>query len=313
MHASGDLLSRLLAHWRSDRAVTARFALSAPWALRSDGVEGALIRMATDTSYWIAIGQDAPQRIEAGDILMLPHGDAHTISSAPGLPARPFQPLIAAHQVGAHGERPIVFSPGGDGPVTGMFSLHLWMPDSGPGTLVDTLPRLIVIRQRETPVTAALAQTMASLVDQSLLQPPGWQLATARMADLLLVHILGEHLRASAERRAGMLRGMADQGIARAMLAIHDHPERPWTVALLASACYLSRTVFSERFRQLVGMTPMQYLTSYRMAVAAEKLKDPALTLDAVAAAVGYESDKAFARAFQRWNGMTPAAYARRR
>ncbi len=71
MHASGDLLSRLLAHWRSDRAVTARFALSAPWALRSDGVEGALIRMATDTSYWIAIGQDAPQRIEAGDILML--------------------------------------------------------------------------------------------------------------------------------------------------------------------------------------------------------------------------------------------------
>lgn len=162
-------------------------------------------------------------------------------------------------------------------------------------------------------MTASLAQTMASLVDQSLLQPPGWQLATARMADLLLVHVLGEHLRASAERGAGMLRGMADQGIARAMLAIHDHPERPWTVATLASACYLSRTVFSERFRHLVGMTPMQYLTSYRMAVAAEKLKDPALTLDEVAAAAGYESDKAFARAFRRWNGVTPAAFARRR
>ncbi|OVZ65284.1 hypothetical protein CDO46_06195 [Pigmentiphaga sp. NML030171] len=313
MHASGDLLSRLLAHWRSDRAVTARFTLSAPWALRSDGVEGALIRMATGTPYWIAVGQDEPQRIEAGDILMLPHGDTHTISSTPGLPARPFQPLIAAHQVGAHGERPIVFSHGGDGAVTGMFSLHLWMPESGVGTLVDTLPRLIVIRRSEAPMTAALAQTMESLVDQSLLQPPGWQLATARMADLLLAHILGEHLRASAERGAGMLRGMADQGIARAMLAIHDHPGRPWTVATLASACHLSRTVFSERFRHLVGMTPMQYLASYRMAVAAEKLKDPALTLDDIAAVVGYESDKAFARAFRRWNGMTPAAYARRR
>ncbi|OVZ57577.1 hypothetical protein CDO44_17620 [Pigmentiphaga sp. NML080357] len=312
MHARpSDLLSRLLAHWRSDRAVTARFSLSAPWALRSAGVEGALIRMCAGAPYWLAVGAEAAIPLEAGDIAMLPHGDAHTISSAPGLPAQPFQPLIAAHQVGAHGDQPIVFAHGGDGPATEMFSLHLWLPD-GPGALAHALPSLIVIRQREAPMTGALAQAMESLVNQSLEQPPGWQLATARMADLLLVHILGEYLRTPAERRAGMLRGMQDRSIARAMLRIHEHPEQPWTVATLAAESHLSRTVFSERFHRLVGMTPMQYLSSYRMAIAAEKLKNPGSNLDEVAQSVGYESGKAFSRAFRRWNGMTAAQYARR-
>ncbi|MDX3904539.1 MAG: AraC family transcriptional regulator [Pigmentiphaga sp.] len=307
-----DLLSRLLAHWRSERAVTARFSLSTPWSLHSSGVEGALIRICSGAPYWLALDGTQPVQIEAGDIVMLPHGDAHTVASAPGLAPRPFQPLIATHQVGAHGDQPIVFSFGGDGPVTELFSLHLWMPEAGLAPLVDALPRLIVVRRRDVPMTSVLALTVESLVNQTLEQPPGWQLATARMSDLLLVHIVAEHLRPLAERQASTLRGMQDPNIARALLQIHEHPERPWSVATLAAAGYLSRTVFSERFRRLVGMTPMQYLASHRMAVAAERLKDPAADLDRVAQAVGYESTKAFSRAFRRWNGKTPAEYCRR-
>lgn len=167
MHARpSDLLSRLLTHWRADRAVTARFSLSAPWALRSAGVEGALIRMCAGAPYLLAVKDQAPERLEAGDIAMLPHGDPHTISSGPDLPPQPFQPLIAAHQVGAHGDQPIVFAHGGNGPATEMFSLHLWLPDSL-RALPHALPALIVIRRSETPMTAALATAMESLLTSS--------------------------------------------------------------------------------------------------------------------------------------------------
>ncbi len=96
------------------------------------------------------------------------------------------------------------------------------------------------------------------------------------------------------------------------MALMHERPAHPWSVATLAQASYLSRTIFSERFRTLVGVTPMHYLGSYRMTLAAEKLKSRQLSLHQVAESVGYASEKAFSRAFQRWTGLTPSAYARR-
>lgn len=308
----GDVLSHVLATYKSERAVTARFSLSSPWALRSTGVDGPLIRMCTGAPYWIAVDGAEPVAVAPHDIAMLPQGSAHTVSSAPGLPAMPFRDLIAAHSVGRHGDHPIVFSHGGAGPATELFSLHLWMPAQGLGAIIGSLPPLIVLRQAQIPTTASLAQAMASLVNETVAQRPGWQLAAARMADLLLVHILCEHLYAQPQtQQTGRLRGLDDESIARAMSLMHERPAHPWSVATLAQASYLSRTIFSERFRTLVGVTPMHYLGSYRMTLAAEKLKNRQLSLHQVAEAVGYASEKAFSRAFRRWTGMTPSVYAR--
>lgn len=308
----GDVLSHVLATYKSERAVTARFSLSSPWALHSTGVDGPLIRMCTGAPYWIAVDGAEPVPVAPHDIAMLPQGSAHTVSSAPGLQAMPFRDLIAAHSVGRHGDHPIVFSHGGGGPATELFSLHLWMPAQGLGAIIGSLPPLIVLRQAQIPTTASLAQAMASLVNETVAQRPGWQLSAARMADLLLVHILCEHLYAQPQsQQTGRLRGLDDESIARAMSLMHERPAHPWSVATLAQASCLSRTIFSERFRTLVGVTPMHYLGSYRMTLAAEKLKNRQLSLHQVAEAVGYASEKAFSRAFQRWMGMTPSAYAR--
>jgi AraC-like DNA-binding protein len=308
-----DVLSHVLATYKSERAVTARFSLSSPWALHSTGVDGPLIRMCNGAPYWITLDGAEPVPVAPHDIAMLPQGSAHTVSSAPGLEAMPFRDLIAAHSVGRHGDHPIVFSHGGGGPATELFSLHLWMPAEGLGAIIGSLPPLIVLRQAEIPTTASLAQAMESLVNETVAQRPGWQLSAARMADLLLVRILCEHLYAEPQgQQTGRLRGLDDESIARAMSLMHERPEHPWSVATLAQASYLSRTIFSERFRLLVGVTPMHYLGSYRMTLAAEKLKNRQLSLHQVAEAVGYASEKAFSRAFQRWMGMTPSAYARR-
>lgn len=308
---SGDILSNVLATYKSERAVTARFSLSSPWALHSTGVDGPLIRVCTGAPYWIKVGEGESVPIAAHDIAMLPHGSAHTISSSPALEPTPFRDLIAAHSVGRHGDHPIVFSHGAGGPVTELFSLHLWMPALGLGSIISSLPSLIVLRQKQIPATAPLALAMQSLVNETIAQRPGWQLSAARMADLLLVHILCEHLYADPQMKTGRLRGLDDESISRAMSLMHERPQHPWSVASLAEASYLSRTVFSARFRELVGVTPMHYLGSCRMTLAAEKLKNRQLSLHAVAEAVGYESEKAFARAFQRWTGMTPSAYSR--
>jgi transcriptional regulator GlxA family with amidase domain len=141
---------------------------------------------------------------------------------------------------------------------------------------------------------------------------PGWRLSAARTGELLLVNLLRARLAAQPLVGEGWLRGISDPAIARAIMAMHRAPERDWDLAALAREAGLSRTRFSERFRELVGATPIGYLTAHRMALAAEALESGALPLARIAERAGYDSTKVFARAFRRWSGAAPSLWARR-
>jgi AraC-like DNA-binding protein len=133
------------------------------------------------------------------------------------------------------------------------------------------------------------------------------------MGELLLINILRGHLlRGAGPTEANWWRGLSDPAIARAIAAMHREPARSWTVETLAREAAMSRSRFSDRFKALVGDTPMGYLGGHRMALAAEQLEAGHLPLAQVAQDAGYESDKVFARAFRRWSGLSPTAYARR-
>ncbi|MGT2455486.1 AraC family transcriptional regulator [Cupriavidus basilensis] len=309
-----DVLSRILSACKAERAVTASFRLHAPWALHSAGTEGALIRMCTGRGYWIQTDGGMPVEICPRDIVMLPRGTAHTLSSmrCPGNSTVPIAELLQAHMVGRHGDHPIELTYGTDSagnPPTQLYSLHLWMPAPDVGTIPAELPPLIVLRSDTFALAHTLATTMELLAHDSLAQRPGWRLSAARMGDLLLVHILGEYLRTPAAERQDTPNVLDDAGIARAIAAMQEAPQRDWSVAQLAAVAYLSRTVFTERFRTLVGVPPMQYLCAYRMNLATERLRQPRARIGDVAEAVGYASEKAFARAFQRWIGVSPTQY----
>jgi len=308
-----DVLSQVLASCRSERAATARFTLAAPWALNSLGVEGLLIRLARGAPYWIGLEGAKPQRVDPGDIVVLPNGGAHTVASAPDVAPQPFAPLIASHQVGRHGDHPLAFSIEGGGLVTELFSLHLWMPALGEAALIAALPGLIVLREEEVAGTAALTKAAESLIDETFAQQPGWQLVAARIADLLLVHVLRRYLVDARGAPTGWLRALQDPALARVLQQLHADPARAWTVEHMARVGLVSRTVFTERFRRCLGVTPMDYLGALRMALAADRLCNSRQSVAQVAATVGYDSDKAFSRAFRRWAGETPAAYVRRR
>ena len=314
-----DVLSEVLAICRAERAVTARFHLGAPWGLRSSGIAGAaVIRMVRGAPWWVDTG-GGPVRVEPGDLVMLPLGAPHRMGSAPGTPAVPFAQLLTQRTPGARHEMPLVLHHGGDqgdeqeGEGCEMFSALLWFSAYCRLSVLSILPPLIHLRAHELPTAPILAASMEALVTETLDQRPGWHLSACHMGELLLVNILRGHLlRGTGPGQASWWRGLSDPAIAHAIAAMHREPARGWTVAALAHEAAMSRSRFSERFKTLVGDTPMGYLGSYRMALAAEQLEAGHLSLAQMAQNAGYACDKVFARAFRRWSGLSPTAYARR-
>lgn len=310
-----DVVSQVLATCKADRAVTAAFTLHGDWALRSAGTEGALIRLCKGDPYWIRTDGAEPVEVRENDIAMLPRGTPHTLSAQarPRVTVRPLGELVADHMVGRHGDHPIelAYGPEDAQPATLLYALHLWLPLSDAATMPGELPPLIVLRADESPVAMSLAAAMASIVRDSLAQRPGWRLSASRLGDLLLVHILGQYLDTVPPAQRPGPSGLDDPGIARAMARMHEAPQQAWTVATLAGVALMSRTVFCERFRHLVGMAPMQYLAAHRMNLAAELLRRPHARIADVAAATGYGSDKAFDRSFRRWMGVSASQYQR--
>jgi AraC-like DNA-binding protein len=134
-----------------------------------------------------------------------------------------------------------------------------------------------------------------------------------RMAELLFVHVLRRYMDGLSVLETGWLAGLRDPMVGPALTELHQRPSHPWTLADLARAVRTSRTVLIERFVQLVGIPPMQYLTQWRLQLAAKELASGSEKVATIGARVGYESEAAFSRAFKRATGQAPAAWRRAR
>jgi AraC-like DNA-binding protein len=307
-----DVLSEVLSACRAQDANTGRFTLRGDWALESAGVHGALFRIAKGAPYWLKVEDDAPMAIGPRDLVLLPHGSRHVIAARPGLRPVPFAPLLAQAGMKQRGEKPLVFSLGEGDNATELFSAVVTYGPLGLNSVIRILPKVIHLREDDIHVTPYLAPTMEMFIEESLAREPGWKLSAARMADLLMVHILRAYLLRHRANEPGWLRGLSDPKIAHAIMLMHQAPQSAWTVAGLADTVCMSRSRFSARFRELVGESPMSYLTSRRMERAAERLRQGQVRLTDLAEQTGYGSDKVFARAFRRWAGMPPSEYPRR-
>ncbi|MFT3915113.1 MAG: AraC family transcriptional regulator [Anaeromyxobacteraceae bacterium] len=249
----------------------------------------------------LAVEGQPPLTLEAGDFLLLPATPGFTLSGfQPVTPDRldPRANPAPAREV-RHGTRtgpPDVRMLGG--------YFEFATPDAK--LLVSLLPAVVHVRGAER------LSLLARLVgDEARARRPGRELVLTRLVEVLLVEAL--RTVTGEDAPPGLVRGLADPQLARALRQLHDQVARSWTVAQLAKAAGMSRSAFFERFARTVGLPPMEYLLAWRMAVAKELLRRDGLALGDVAERVGYGSASAFSTAFSRHVGQPPGRYARAR
>jgi len=142
---------------------------------------------------------------------------------------------------------------------------------------------------------------------------PGSRSVLLRIAELVFVEVLRSYVTTVSNDGANWLGGLRDPVVGRALARLHAEPARAWTLPELAREAGASRSVLAERFTSLVGHPPIEYLTHWRMQLAAGRLAAGAAPVSAVASEVGYESEAAFCRAFKKITGVTPASWRSRR
>lgn len=307
-----DVLSEVLAVTRLKGTVYFSAELRAPWGIALPQRRRAPFYVVTRGQCEIGLdGAPSPGvSLGPGDLVVLPGGTAHTLASSATADAIPLEQFVARFPMDERGH---VKALDGKGPMTsiigGFFEL-----ERAPEPLVAVLPPLIHVSGDDAEVSEWLDQTLRSIAHEASQALPGRAVVLNRLADVLFVRVVRAYLlKLSAGGATGppsWLRGLTDPRIARALAQIHRAPEQAWTLAQLASRAAMSRTAFAQRFRALVGQTPVSYLAAWRMQKAAYLL-EMGTSIAQIAEQVGYTSELAFAKAFRRLMGMPPGAHAR--
>ncbi|MEO8395596.1 MAG: AraC family transcriptional regulator [Chloroflexota bacterium] len=299
-----DVLNTLeLKGWLSSRR-----ELAPPWRYDFAASKDSMFHVISYGGAYLQIeGEDELIRVEDGDVVLFPTGQAHSLYDDPASPLTRLVHLDynpqRGHQVateGGEGESPKLLM------LCGAF--HFEYPHDFP--LLNRLPTLIHISGVEGRMEESFADIVRIIARESASEQPGAQVVLRRLTELLFIQVIRLWIDQQAEASIGWIGALRDQPISAALGLIHQSPEHAWTVQELAEAAVLSRSAFSARFSELVGEPPMTYLTRWRMLRATRMLKNE-VRMETIADALGYESEAAFRKAFKREIGIPPAQYRR--
>jgi AraC-like DNA-binding protein len=247
---------------------------------------------------------EPPILLSQGDVVVFPQGDAHIVSSAPGMRGEPASPRRPEQ-----GQLPIAMSIGGQGAAETEIVCGFLGCDANPfNPLLATLPRMLHVPQPPN-TENHLSQLVRFAVIESAARGPGSEGTLSRLSELLFIEIVRRYILSLPHDTTGWLAGLRDDGIGRALACLHDRPSYSWSLDELAREVGLSRSILADRFHHFVGVPPMQYLARWRMQLAASLLSGGAATLSDIAARVGYGSEAALSRAFKRYVGVAPSSW----
>lgn len=179
--------------------------------------------------------------------------------------------------------------------------------------LLAALPRTLRVPGQTGGGSPWLVGVLHAVVQESSDKRPGGEAVLERMTEMMFVEAVRRYIDALPPGETGWLAGLADAAVGRALALLHERPADAWTIDRLAAGAAVSRSTLHERFVHLLGQPPMQYLTQWRMQLAARWLRDTDAKVLQVALEVGYENEAAFARAFRRATGESPGAWRRAR
>jgi AraC-like DNA-binding protein len=304
----GDPLSAVLLDLRLSGTFFCNSQFGAPWSLAIAARDFSSFHFVAQGECWLQAWPSgaAPEavRLEPGDLVLVPRSPRQVFASSKRRTGTPIERL-PARQVSEAGSVLEVAGRAGS-----------WLVICGgvrfegfaAALLVELLPDVLVLRRSEaSPIVAGALQAM---LEESLAARPGAATLMTRLADVVVVQAIRGWLE-RAKPDSGWLGALGDAHIGRALAAVHREPERAWSLAQLAKLARLSRSRFSQRFSQLAGTAPMQYVTRVQMHRASELLRGQQLSVGELAKRFGYDSEPAFARAFKRHVGRPPGSVRR--
>lgn len=303
-----DFLTSIVSAMRLRSALYARLEATAPWGVQfASGQERARFGLVTAGRCWLSTDTLAePRALVAGECFLLLDPATYSLSDDPQGAKDSCKTLMEGHRL--PGTNLIRF--GGGGIATTVITGWFEFDTSTSRLLLDLLPRLLHFRL-EDQRSDALQATLDLLTIETARSDLGGDMVIRSLADMLFVQAVRAYVVSQPQPQQGLFAALADPQLGKAIHAIYAAPARRWTVAALAAICGMSRSSFALRFQQVVGQSPLQCLSRWRMDLAMSLLQAKAKPLSSVALDVGYETESAFARAFQKTVGVTPSAYRR--
>lgn len=296
--------------------INARF--SAPWCYQSPAADIAapflepgaeriiIFHVITEGECYVEMEDAPPMHVTAGDVLLFAQGDAHRMCSEPGVPAPTGARL---QEILSRRPRKLIY--GGGGTATKLVCGYLACDARPAKMLLTGLPPVVRVNMLGSRTGDWLMDSLQYGLAEARSPRPGGGALLAKLAEVLFIEVLREYMNEDHGERTGWLAGVNDRVVGAALRALHEKPAHPWSVSELAQVGCTSRSVLAERFQQLVGSSPIQYLTQWRMLMASKMLREGSAPLTRIAEEVGYQTDSAFSRAFRREFGVPPSSWRR--
>ena len=313
-----DVLSEVLETVRLDGALFFNGEFSAPWCVRSphsnllapylsDGRRHVIIfhLLTEGHGYAHVEGDGRPVPLDAGDIVIFPHGDSHLLGNGP--PVTPTDNSRELERVLSLGLK--LSRMGGGGELTKFICGYMTCEPQLSSVFLGGLPPLMKVNVRNGPSGQWLEHSLRYSVDNADPSSPGAEAVLAKLSEVLFVETLRRYIELLPQEQTGWLAGVRDPEIGKALALLHRRPAHPWTLASLGSEIGVSRSVLAERFRRYLSESPMAYLAQWRLRLGAQLLKSTSRSVAEIAAEVGYESEPSFNRAFKRQFGHPPARF----
>jgi AraC-like DNA-binding protein len=300
-----DPLSDVLSLLKPRNSMVRGFDLGAPWSIRFPAHEGVKCYAVVSGQGWLAMeGVANPVRVEAGDCLLLPRGRPFRLASDLDLTPVDAEAFVSSERDGAVA----TLNGGGD-----CFGVGGWFDFAGPhaSILLGALPPVVHIRKDTD--RAVLRWSLERMMQELREPQPGGALVTQHLAHMVLIQALRLHLAEGPSGGVGWLFALSDPQMSAAINAMHQDPARRWTLQTLAARAGMSRSSFAQKFKQAAGVSPMDYLTRWRMLLAGDRLEHSSASVSAIALSLGYESESAFSTAFKRVMDTSPRKYGRGR
>jgi AraC-like DNA-binding protein len=321
-----DVLSDVLRTVNLTGALFFRLEASSPWAdeipaatviapaVRPGAQHVVSYHIVTHGTCWANLCDNPPVRLQTGDILVVPHGDAYVMSSAPGMRSEASaDAVLSFFRQMAVGSAPSVIAEGGGGPERADLVCGFLACDVRPfNPVLETLPRVVHL-----PQLAAAHDHLKHLIDFVLAESnqsgPGAKCVLVRLSEVLFVEVIRRYVDGLTARQRDWFAGLQDPIVGHALALLHDRPAESWTLERLAREIGASRSTLASRFTEFIGQPPMRYLAHWRMQLAARLLGGGTAKVAVIAQDVGYDSEEAFSRAFKKIVGTSPATWRRRR